>query len=578
MNERKILEIMKALREAKYFEDAAQIVLEEMLEHAKTALEKSAQGRRGRILRGMVHLRPGDCYRRLFVREDAKTPNGPTMTHVPSASAWRWIAQYDNPVSIDVGIGRVAIAEGQSSRVVSEAGFSGKESMQRLTSRDVSHLYAVPLRALRGNVEGMATVETDCPGAIGSDGLLLDIAEPFQMLADMASPHLVSLPMGNTTTLATDELLPIIGPTMAPLIEMLRVFARQEETLLIGGPTGAGKSRIARWCHSQSPRRRGPFEVLDLLTIPEELQMAELFGWRKGAFTGATRDTNGCVSRAMRGTLFIDEIDKLSLKAQAGLLHLLEARTYRPLGDSGAEKVADVRFMAGSNADLHALVKQGKFREDLYYRINVLPVKIPPLDERRDEIAQWAHFMALRRHRESIPSGEVTIAPASEKLLLERPWPGNLRQLDNVVRRAYVLALVSQGDAATNVTLTEAHFSRALGYEQGAARRSVIDSLRQAAISYIEEAERLYERGQGLDLDHCDAFRGVVLGTAIERHGDRASALRLLGRAQYVQNRNHSKLLKRELERVDLLCKAVGDEKGSPFEALLEADRESTEG
>jgi DNA-binding NtrC family response regulator len=572
MDQRRILGFLGELREAKYFEDAASVVLREMTETTKAALAQTPHARRGRILRGMVHLRPGDGYRRLFVLDSTPPRGGAGTVHVPSASAWRFVVQHDSPVGIDVPIGRACLMSGASSRVLTEKEFSGKESVHRLTSRDVSHLYAVPLRSLRGHVEGMATVEADCPPALGQDFLLPAVAEPLQLLADLAAPHLVSLPLRAASAGPTDELLPIVGPTMAPLVAMLRVFAQQEETLLIGGPTGAGKSRLARWCHAQSPRRGGPFEMLDLLTVPEDLQMAELFGWRKGAFTGATRDTSGCVARATRGTLFIDEVDKLSLKAQAGLLHLLESRTYRPLGDSSPERLADVRFIAGSNADLHWLVKQGRFREDLYYRMNVLPVKVPPLDERRDEIVPWARYMALRRHRESAPGGTIAITAAAERFLCEHTWPGNLRQIDNVVRRAYALALMTHPEAATEVTLTEGHFARALSYEQGSSRRSLLESLRGAATAFVEEAERLADQGPGLDLDHCDAFRGVVIGTAVLRHGNRDVAFRLLGKAQQVQARNHHKMLRRELEKVSELCKALGDEGASPFADLLKDD------
>lgn len=238
-----------------------------------------------------------------------------------------------------------------------EGGFSGSDSMHRLTSRDVTHLLAVPIRSLRGAVDGMATVEAECPTAVGQDFLFPALAETMQILADLASPYLASLPLRPAAAGPRDDLLPVTGSIMAGLVEMLRVFAQQEETLLLGGPTGAGKSRLARWCHARSPRRDRPFEVVDLVTIPEELQMAELCGWRKGAFTGAVRDTPGAVARAAKGTLFIDEIDKLSLKAQAGLLHLLESRTYRALGDTGRDQSADVRFIIGSNADLFELVK-----------------------------------------------------------------------------------------------------------------------------------------------------------------------------------------------------------------------------
>lgn len=570
MSQRKMLDLLRELRAARHFDDAARIVVREMLDTTAGALQQTAHAKRGRTLRGMVHLRPADEYKRLFIQEAA--PSRAAMAHVPSASAWRWVLQYDNPVLIDVPIGRVCLNRGGRMQTVAEGGFSGKESVHRLTSRDVSHLFAVPLHSLRGAIEGMATIEVDCPLAVGQNFLLDVIAEPLQLLADLAAPHLFTLPFEATSNTQTDELLPIVGQSMGPLVKMLRVFSQQEETLLIGGPTGAGKSRLARWCHAQSPRRRGPFEVLDLLTVPEDLQMAELCGWRKGAFTGATRDTTGCVARAMRGTLFIDEVDKLSLKAQAGFLHLLESRMFRPLGDSSAERPADVRFIAGSNADLHALVKQGRFREDLYYRLNVLPVKIPPLCERRDEVVPWARFMVARRRRESGSHGSIVLTSSAEKALEAYAWPGNLRQLDNVVRRAYALALMNQEEGAVEMTIAQAHVARALAYESASEPQPVLESMRSAATTFLEAAERKAERGSGLDLDHCDAFRGIVLGTAVERHGSRDAAFRLLGKAPQVQARNHHKMLRRELDKVQALCDALGHEGGSPFAALLRDD------
>ncbi|UQA60908.1 sigma-54-dependent transcriptional regulator [Polyangium aurulentum] len=569
MNQQGLLAFLDRLRKARYFEEAAMTMLREMLAAANAALAESRFASRGKILRGMAHLRPSDGYRRLALLEDAPQRGEPTITYVPSASAWRWVATRECPIAVDVPLGSVRTWQNQSVEVINEGAFSGSDSILRLERRDASHLYAVPLRSLRGTVEGMATVEAGCPPAIGHDFIFPAVSEPLQIIADIAAPYLASLPLRPAAAGAVDDLLPVIGQSMASLIEMLRVFAQQEETLLIGGPTGAGKSRLARWCHAQSIRRGGPFEVLDLLTVPEDLQMAELFGWRKGAFTGAAKDTAGCITRAFKGTLFIDEIDKLSLKAQAGMLQLLESRTYRPIGDGAREQQADVRFIVGSNVDLYEQVKLGRFREDLYYRINVLPVKILPLDERRDEIPQWARFMALRRHRESVPEGDARISAAAEQLLSEHTWPGNLRQLDNVVRRAYALALMTQGNASPEILLEERHFARALSYERGSGRRTALESMRAAATAFVEEAERFEERSLVLDLELSDAFRGIVLGTAVQRLGSRDAAFRLFGKAAQVQSRNHHKMLRRELEKVEALCKALGEE-SSPFAGLGE--------
>ncbi|TKD03102.1 sigma-54-dependent transcriptional regulator [Polyangium fumosum] len=571
MNQRHILAFIDRLRKARTFEDAALTMLREMLDAAQAALAESGFSGRGRVLRGMAHWRPSDGYRRLVLLDDTQRSGEPAIHHLPSASAWRWVVTREGPIAIDVPLGRVWTWQNDAAKVLKEGGFSGQDSVLRLTSRDTSHLYAIPLRALHGAVEGMATVEAGCPRAVGEDFIFPALQESLELLAELAAPYLATLPPRPAAAGVTDDLLPVLGQSMAGLIDMLRVFALQEETLLIGGPTGAGKSRLARWCHARSVRRGAPFEVLDLIAVPEELQMAELFGWKKGAFTGAVRDTPGCITRAFKGTLFIDEIDKLSLKAQAGLLQLLESRTYRPIGDGAREQQANVRFIVGSNVDLYDQVKAGRFREDLYYRINVLPVKLPPLDERRDEIGEWARFMALRRHRESVPGGEARIAAGVERLLVEHTWPGNLRQLDNVVRRAYALALMTHGDAGPEILLEEKHFARALSYERGSERRSTLDDVRAAAVAVVEEAERQQGKGLVLDLELCDAFRGIVLGTAVERLGSKDAAFRLFGKGAQVQARNHHKMLRREVEKVEALCKALGEE-GALFGTMGEEE------
>jgi transcriptional regulator with AAA-type ATPase domain len=572
MDQRQIVSYLERLRKAGTFEDAALSMLREMLHVAKGALAESPFANRGKILRAMAHLRPGDGYRRLvMLDQEQSVPAGGVTSYLPSANVWRWIATRQCPIAVDVPLGRVWTWTNQAVQVLFESAFTGAETVNRLQGRETSHLYAIPLRSFHGSVDGMATVELSCPRAIGDDFIFPAVYEALSLCADLAAPYLASLPLRPAVAGATDDLLPVIGQSMAGMVEMLRVFAAQEETLLIGGPTGAGKSRIAKWCHSKSLRRGGPFEVLDLIAVPEDLQMAELFGWKKGAFTGAVRDTPGAVTRAFKGTLFIDEIDKLSLKAQAGLLKLLESRTYRPIGDGAREQQADVRFIIGGNMDLYECVKLGRFREDLYYRINVLPVKIPPLDERKDEVADWVRFMALRRHRESVPNGEVRITAAVEKIVVEHSWPGNLRQLDNVVRRAYALALMSHGQTSSEIVLDDRHFERALSYERSSTRRTTLDLLRSAAQAIVNEAERHEEKGGVFDLELCDAFRGLVLGTAALSLGSKEAAFRLFGKGALVQSRNHQKTLRRDLEKVDALCKALGEGEGM-FKGIGEDD------
>ena len=558
--------LVSTLLQAKSFEEAAHETLQVMLRCAERALTASRFAQRGRLLRGVAHLRPDDAYRRLVVLESesaraqgggALSPvSGPDLALLASASAWRAVVEHRCAVSIDVNLGTLQPhLEGKPEQEawLPQSSFT-HESQRRLLGRQATHVCVFPLRAPGGRSEGMIALEADCAAALGQDFIWREVGGTLQLLADVATAYLAGLPPRPGTSPETDEFLPVVGATMANLVPVLRIFAQQEETLLISGPTGAGKSRLARWCHERSGRREGRFELLDLTAVPEDLQMAELFGWRRGAFTGAVRDNPGSISRAEGGTLFIDEIDKLSLKAQAGLLHVLEERSYRILGDGAGEHRADVRFIIGTNANLREAVRKGQFREDLYYRINVLPVRVPPLDERRDEIALWARYMVERRHQETSPGGRARLEPEAERLLAQSSWPGNLRQLDNIVRRAYTLAMVERGGASRELEVHEGHVRQALAYEGGGEESRLVESLCLAARSFVQEARR---RPGPLDIDLAESFRGFVLGTAVQQVG-RDEAFRLMGRETLVKSRNHQKALRRELEKVEALCREVG--------------------
>lgn len=358
-----------------------------------------------------------------------------------------------------------------------------------------------------------------------------------------------------------DPLLPVVGPSMRGLLDQLRRFARQDETLLLSGPTGAGKSRLARWCHQQSPRCNQPFETLHLLGVPEELQPGELFGWRKGAFTGAAHDYPGGIARAEGGTLFLDEIDKLSLRAQAGLLQFLDERLYRPLGSTGRLRQADVRIIVGTNTDLLAAVRAGRFREDLHYRINVLPVRLPPLAERRDEIVPWAEYFLASRHRLRHPHGRVILSKAAIAHLENAPWPGNLRQLDNILRRAYALAIDEEsGDCgAATLVIDGEHVQRAFVLEPNPSTEGegLYVQLERLAHAFVRHCQH----GTGevcLKLDHADAFRSLALLAAVEQARDPVAALQRVGQTSTLRGRNHHRLLRRARRRVAELARALG--------------------
>ena len=226
--------------------------------------------------------------------------------------------------------------------------------------------------------------------------------------------------------------------------EMLDIFrtiskiADFKTTVLITGESGTGKELVARAIHGKSQRKSSPFVAINCGAIPENLLESELFGHKRGAFTDATSDRRGLFEEADGGTLFLDEIGELPVNLQVKLLRVLQEEHIRRVGDSKDLKV-DVRIIAATHRDLTADVKAGRFREDLFYRINVLAIHIPPLRNRREDVALLIdHF--LSRNNARLGTNIRGLSPESRKLLLEYAWPGNVRELENTIERAMVLA------------------------------------------------------------------------------------------------------------------------------------------
>jgi DNA-binding NtrC family response regulator len=218
-------------------------------------------------------------------------------------------------------------------------------------------------------------------------------------------------------------------------IRLLPRFARADATVLITGETGTGKELCARAIHHLSERRSFPFVAIDCGAIPDQLFENELFGHTRGAFTDAHRDQKGLVTIAEGGTLFLDEVDALSLAAQAKLLRFLQERTFRALGAERAER-ANVRIIVATNRDLQTCVQNRELRADLYFRLNILRIHLPPLRDRRDDIALLANSMLLEA-RASRP-GPKSFSTAALRVLAHYEWPGNVRELFNAVQRAVV--------------------------------------------------------------------------------------------------------------------------------------------
>ncbi len=228
------------------------------------------------------------------------------------------------------------------------------------------------------------------------------------------------------------------GVAMQQLRAVIKQVAAHKTTVLILGESGTGKELVARAIHDQSARHDGRFIAINCAAIPANLLESELFGHTRGAFTDAVRDKVGLFEEATGGTLFLDEVGELPIALQAKLLRALQEGEIRRVGDTAAIQI-DVRLVAATLRDLAIDVAAGRFREDLFYRLNVVPVSIPPLRERTGDIAQLARFF-LERHAARHGRGAVELSAGALGALGEQPWPGNVRELENVIERALVLS------------------------------------------------------------------------------------------------------------------------------------------
>jgi two-component system response regulator AtoC len=226
-------------------------------------------------------------------------------------------------------------------------------------------------------------------------------------------------------------------PRMLELFRTIRKIAEYKTTVLITGESGTGKELVARAIHEQSPRAAGPLIAINCGAIPATLLESELFGHKKGAFTDATRDKRGLFEEASTGTLFLDEIGELPLPLQVKLLRVLQEQEVRPLGGTVDVKV-DTRVIAATVRDLQADVQAGRFREDLFYRLNVLNLHIPPLRERREDIPVLVDYF-IQRMNEKLGTRVEGVTLQAAKLLVDYAWPGNVRELENTLERAVVL-------------------------------------------------------------------------------------------------------------------------------------------
>ncbi len=276
---------------------------------------------------------------------------------------------------------------------------------------------------------------------------------------------------------------------MSELFELIRAIAAEDSTVLISGESGTGKELVARAIHDLSDRSARPFVPVNCGGVAESLIDAELFGFEKGSFTGASAGRIGLFEAAAGGTIFLDEVGDMSPAMQVKVLRVLQERTVRPVGRQHEVEV-DIRVIAATNRDLEVMVNEGEFREDLYYRLSVIPIKVPPLRDRREDISELAaHFVRKFTGR----SGKtVTFSKEALETLSEREWNGNVRELENAVERAVALA-------ANGSTIEASDVGKRAGIRNGAAPELPED---------------------GIDFqDYMKELESAIVTEALKRHG-----------------------------------------------------------
>jgi two-component system response regulator HydG len=262
------------------------------------------------------------------------------------------------------------------------------------------------------------------------------------------------------------------------LKKMTERISQTDSTILIRGESGSGKDLVARAIHFASPRATGPFITINCAALPETLLESELFGYKKGAFTGAIKDKDGLFKVADGGTFFLDEIGNTSRAIQVKLLRVLEDKTITPVGDTVSVQV-DVRLIAATNADLEEDVKAGRFREDLFYRLNVIPIHIPPLRNRAEDIPLLANYF-IQMYSQRNNTGLKILTPEALETLQKYDWPGNVRELENCIERA---VLLSKGE---NIELSD--FPVKITEEK---KRTIVDD-KKPETPTLESIEKAY--------------------------------------------------------------------------------------
>jgi two-component system, NtrC family, response regulator AtoC len=381
-------------------------------------------------------------------------------------------------------------------------GMNGIEFIKKLRSED-THTPVVVMTAVgtvENAVEAMKAGANDfLPKPFSFDHLQTVVAKAMEVRALRDENRQLKEALGHKYEVGN-----LIGrsPQMQEIFATVLRVAPTRATVLLCGESGVGKDMIARAIHQNSPRRDKPFVKINCTAIPENLMESELFGYEKGAFTGANISKPGKFEQADTGTVFLDEIGDVPASVQVKLLRILQEREFERLGSNKTRQI-DVRVVAATNVDLRAALEEGTFREDLYYRLNVMPIDVPPLRDRKADIPHLAeHF--VRKLSKEMGSPAESIAPDAMEKLLGHYWPGNVRELQNAIERSLVLCTTPQIHASDIRLDNTAHRVKA--------------GSQAATDSFLPEGVSLDEHEQAL------------IREALKRaNGNKSHAARLLG-------------------------------------------------
>ena len=435
--------------------------------------------------------------------------------------------------SAELGIAATALKTGKALKVNDAQNdpshYHGIDSQTGLTTRN---LLAAPLTTHQGTIgvvevvngrgaKGFTDDDLSFLEAIsGSIAIAIENARLYAQVRDSEASLQTQVGALRRDLARHDVFGEIVGtgPAMAEVLRLMETAAASSITVLIHGETGTGKELVARGLHRASARSDRPFLALNCAAMPEPLLESELFGHRRGAFTGAIRDNLGLFRAAAGGVVFLDEVADMPLPMQAKLLRVLEEQEVVPLGDSFPRKV-DVRVLSATNRDLKAEVAAGRFREDLYYRLAVFPISLPPLHARREDIPLLAtRFVAIAADQQRKPI--AGLEPAALELLTKFDWPGNVRQLRNEIERAVALArkgesvapehlsapLRAQGNVENGAPPNHPHLNRARGTLAATAK----------ALAQNEDAKGPLRRARA-------AFEADYIAKVLDRHQNNVS-------------------------------------------------------